>query len=150
MKIVIDTNIVISTLIKSDGSIGKLLLRELNDFDKIACHYLYIELFDKKEKMLKLSKLTDEEFLDLLYLLIKKVDFINEEQITDENWKKAFDLTKDVDVKDISHVALTIHTNAKLWTGDKKLYNGLKAKGFEDVINTNEIRNFLAEYKLKQ
>lgn len=88
MKIVIDTNIVISTLIKSDGSIGKLLLRELNDFDKIACHYLYIELFDKKEKMLKLSKLTDEEFLDLLYLLIKKIDFINEEQITDENWKK--------------------------------------------------------------
>lgn len=147
MKIVIDTNIVISSLIKSDGAIGQLLLRELNDFDKIACHYLYVELFDKKEKILKLSKLTDEEFLDLLYLLIKKIDFINEEQITQENWEKAYELTKGIDVKDISHVALTIHTKAKLWTGDKKLYNGLKINGFEDVINTTEIRTLLTEYK---
>lgn len=150
MKIVIDTNIVISTLMKSNGSIGKLLLQELNDFDKIACHYLYVEIFDKKEKMLKVSKLTNQDFLDLLYLLIKKVDFINENQITDEHWKKAIELTKDIDVKDVSHVALAIHADAKLWTGDKKLYNGLRDKEFNGIINTDDIRKLLADYKSKK
>ena len=139
MKFVVDTNILISTLMKSDGVVGGILLRDLREFEKLSCYYLYVEIFSKKEKILKISKLEEKDLLELLYLVIKQVNFINEAQISDENWQKAQDLTHDIDVKDISFVALTLETDAYLWTGDKILYEGLKAKGFEKVVSTTEL-----------
>lgn len=37
---VVDTNILISTLIKANGRIGTLLLRELEGIDILSCYYL--------------------------------------------------------------------------------------------------------------
>ena len=139
MKLVIDTNILISTLMKSDGIVGSILLRDLHDVEKLSCYYLYVEIFSKKDKILKISKLDEKDLLDLLYIVIRQVNFINENQISDENWHKAKDLTDDIDIKDISFVALALETDAYLWTGDKPLYEGLKAKGFEKVLNTAEL-----------
>ena len=139
MKFVVDTNILISTLMKPDGVVGGILLRDLREFEKLSCYYLYVEIFSKKEKILKISKLEEKDLLELLYLVIKQVNFINEAQISDENWQKAQDLTHDIDVKDISFVALTLETDAYLWTGDKILHEGLKAKGFEKVVSTAEL-----------
>jgi predicted nucleic acid-binding protein len=124
---------------KSDGVVGGILLRDLQDVQKLSCYYLYVEIFSKKDKILKLSKLEEKDLLELLYLVIKQVNFINEAQISDENWQKAQDLTNTIDVKDISFVALSLETDAYLWTGDKVLYEGLKAKGFEKVISTTEL-----------
>ena len=143
MKFVIDTNILMSTLMKSDGVVGGVLLRDLREFEKLSCYYLYVEIFSKKEKILKISKLEENDLLELLYLVIKQVNFINEAQISDENWQKARDLTHDIDVKDISFVALTLETEAYLWTGDKVLYEGLKTKGFEKVVSTAELLKML-------
>ena len=56
MKLVIDTNIVISALMKSDGIIGGILLRELQDVEKLSCYYLYVEVFSKKDKILKILR----------------------------------------------------------------------------------------------
>ena len=143
MKFVIDTNILMSTLMKSDGVVGGVLLRDLREFEKLSCYYLYVEIFSKKEKILKISKLEENDLLELLYLVIKQVNFINEAQISDENWQKARDLTHDIDVKDISFVALTLETEAYLWTGDKVLYEGLKTKGFEKLVSTAELLKML-------
>ncbi len=46
-------------------------------------------------------------------------------------------------MKDISFVALTLEMNAKLWTGDKKLYSGLREKGFHDVLSTQDLEDFI-------
>ena len=54
MKLVIDTNIVISALMKSDGIIGGILLKELQDVEKLSCYYLYIEVFSKKDGSLNI------------------------------------------------------------------------------------------------
>jgi predicted nucleic acid-binding protein len=139
MKLVLDTNILISTLMKSDGVVGGILLRDLQDVEKLSCYFLYVEIFSKKDKILKISKLDEKDLLELLYLVIKQVNFINENQISDDNWRRAQDLTNDIDVKDISFVALSLETDAYLWTGDKILYAGLKAKGFEKVLNTSDL-----------
>ena len=40
-------------------------------------------------------------------------------------------LCKDVDAEDALHVALTLELDGLLWTGDKKLRNGLLAQGFD-------------------
>ncbi|MBK7336854.1 MAG: hypothetical protein IPJ00_12085 [Saprospirales bacterium] len=65
MKVVIDTNILVSTLISSDGIVGSFLLKDLQDVEKLSCYYLYVELFDKKEKMLKVSGLAESDFFRL-------------------------------------------------------------------------------------
>ena len=104
---------------------------------------LYVEIFDKKDKILKYSKIEEKELLELLYLVLKRIDFINENQISKSNWIKAKELTKDIDIKDISFVALTLEANGILLTGDKKLYKGLKRKGFEKVANVEDLRNTL-------
>jgi len=71
------------------------------------------------------------------------VEFYNEDTIEHNNWQEADRLTKDVDSKDISFVALALQTDGLLWTGDKKLTVHLKAMGFNNVINTSELYELL-------
>jgi len=143
VKIIIDTNILISTLMNLDSRIGTFLLKELNEHEKLSCYMLYVELFDKKEKIVRYSKIPESELLELLYLVLKKIQFINEYQISQVSWNKALELTEGIDVKDVSFVALTIESNGILWTGDKKLHTGLKAKGFTSVCLLEELQEKL-------
>ena len=41
-----------------------------------------------------------------------------------------YDLCKDIDVHDIPFLSLALELNLPLWTGDKKLKNGLLGKGY--------------------
>ncbi len=41
----------------SEGIVGTFLLKELRKIEKFSCYYLYIEIFDKKEKIIKYSGL---------------------------------------------------------------------------------------------
>lgn len=54
---------------------------------------------------------------------------------------KAGEMVQDVDPDDTLHLALTYHLKAWLWTGDKKLNEGLKRKGFKNLIDTNRLWN---------
>jgi predicted nucleic acid-binding protein len=73
-------------------------------------------------------------------LLFDKIIFIRKELIPQKELINAFELVKDIDPFDLDFIALTAYLKAKLWTGDKKLYNGLKANGFKSVINTPELQ----------
>ena len=69
------------------------------------------------------------------------------ELIPQNDWEKAEILVKDIDEDDIDFVALTRYLKGSLWTGDKALYQGLKAKRFRTVYNTQDLfklRNKLA------
>jgi predicted nucleic acid-binding protein len=48
-------------------------------------------------------------------------------------------LVKEIDKKDLLFIALSIQTGFKLWTGDKKLMEGLKKKGFDLTIDTKQL-----------
>ena len=52
----------------------------------------------------------------------------------EESLKKVFDLCRDIDEKNIPFVAVTIELDGLLWTGDKKLRNGLESKGFNSFF----------------
>lgn len=88
MKVIIDANIFISSLINPKGKIADIILDPFNKLDKYSCHYLYVELLKHKDKIMKSSKLKEEDFLELLYILIKKVEFYNEFKIKNQIWKK--------------------------------------------------------------
>lgn len=71
--------------------------------------------------------------------VISKIKFINEELIPLPVWQESENLVADIDVDDIDFVALKTFINGKLWTGDKPLYNGLRAKNVEGIFNTVEL-----------
>lgn len=139
MNIIIDANLVFSSLIKPDGRIAEILLNPSFNFNRYSCYYLYVEIFNHKEKMLEISGLDEIDLIDNLYRVMKKITLINEETIPAPVFKKAYHLTKDIDEKDTPYVALTMHLDGLLWTGDKSLVQGLKQKKFNRIITTNQL-----------
>ena len=139
MKIVVDTNIIFSALLNSNGNIGDLLFNSDKDFEFYSCSYMRYEIQKHWERLKKISKLTQEN-LEISYtLVISKLKFINEEIIPAETWLASEQITKGLDVDDTDFVALTKFLKATLWTGDKILYRGLKKLNFKRVMNTAEL-----------
>lgn len=68
---------------------------------------------------------------------------VSEKSIHKSHWLKAEELTQDVDQDDVAFVALALHLDAFLWTGDKKLVKGLLKGGFEKFIDTQYLKSQL-------
>ena len=138
-KIIVDTNIIFSTLLNSNGTIGDLIFNSDQVFAFYSCDYMRYEIRKHWTKLLKISKLRDEQLQDAYEKVLTKIAFINEAIISTSAWLKAEQTVKDIDFDDIDFVALTNYLKGRLWTGDKELYNGLKEKRFRCVYNTADI-----------
>ena len=134
MKIIIDTNIIFSFLLKEESEFRKFIFFS-NDINFYTCRYSIIELFKLKDKLLKYSKLSEDKLLNSLYKLLKVIELYNEDLISEKSLKIAYELCKEIDEKDTIFVALTLELNGLLWTGDKKLINHLKSKNFNKFFN---------------
>lgn len=139
MKIVVDTNIIFSALLNTSGSIGDLIFDSENVFEFYSCDYMRIEIEKHWAKLKQISKLADAELKESLFRLFTKIHFVNEELIPKKIWLKAEKLAWDVDIDDTDFVALTLYLKGILWTGDKGLCAGLRNKGYEKVITTQEL-----------
>lgn len=139
MKIVVDTNIIFSTLLNTNSTVGDLLFNSDNAFKFYSCSYMRYEIRKHWERLKKISKLSDEQLQVSYTLVLSKLHFINEELIPVETWLASEKLVKGIDEDDIDFVALTTFLEATLWTGDKVLYNGLKNIHFEALLNTTEL-----------
>ena len=138
MKVVVDTNIMFSVLLKHKSKERDFLFLS-EEIEFFSCRFAIVELFKNKEKILKYSKLTENEILTIFYKLLKLINFYNEDLISPEILKKAFELCHDVDEKDTVFVALTMELGAYLWTGDKKLQEPLVSKGFNQFLFFDEL-----------
>ncbi len=138
-KIVVDTNIIFSCLLNSQGSIGDLVFNSQNVFEFYSNKYMRLEISKHWNKLLKISKLPDEGLETAYDMMLTKINFINEELIPPKDWQNAEMLTNDIDVDDTDFLALTRYLKAALWTGDKILYTGLKEKHFKAVYNTQDM-----------
>lgn len=147
-KMIVDTNIIFSCLLNSQGTIGDLLFNSENIFDFYSNQYMRLEIRKHWSKLKKISRLDDAQ-LEIAYdKMLTKLTFINEELIPENDWRKAETLVIGIDVDDVDFVALTRHLKGSLWTGDKPLYEGLKAKRFRTVYNTQDmikLRNRLSK-----
>ena len=72
----------------------------------------------------------EAEVYELLYRILSRIKFVDEEFVTYENKLQAFNLCKEVDEDDIPFIALSIQLDAPLWTGDKRLKESLSRQGF--------------------
>lgn len=139
MNLVLDTNIVISGLITPNGIISRLIIRDLVNSKLICPGFLLDELLGKFDKIKRITRLTEEQIKELVFRFIKEIDFIDINLIEMNYQKQAFELVKDIDKKDLLFVALSMQTGYKLWTGDKKLAQGLLDKGYKQIIDTQQI-----------
>lgn len=127
--LVIDTNLIFSALISKSSNIRDILLG--GQYELFAPNYIITEIFKHKEKILKYCKLSEDDFYIYLNGIIEQIRFTPLDFISLESRQQAYDLCKDIDVKDIPFVALSIELDVPLWTGDKKLIKGLEQKGFD-------------------
>ena len=139
MKIIVDTNIVFSAILNSNSRIGKILLNSKEHFQFFTCNYLKIEIQRHRNKLLKLTKFSEDQLSELQELITKHITFIDERLIPQDLLLKTEIQLKAIDPGDTVFVALTKHLEGKLWTGDLQLYNGLKAKRFKDIILSSEL-----------
>jgi len=104
---------------------------------------MMVEIFEHKEKIVRISKLSDDEILVQLGKILNRINFVSEETIPKKIFRKAYDLCSDIDEDDTPFVALTVFLDGYLLTGDKKLIKGLKSKGFEKVLSLKDILNLI-------
>ena len=93
--------------------------------------------------MTQKTKIRKEEWQWFAYQILKHINFVSEKFISKESLKIAVDLCKDTDIKDTLFVALALDLEGYLWTGDKELVKGLKSKGFNKVLMTEDLLEFL-------
>ena len=131
-NVVVDTNLIFSALIPKASKIRDLLFESNRTF--FAPNFLIAEIYKHKEKLIKSSKLDESEFYLYFNSIIQKIQFVPMDFISIESKQKAYDLCKDIDVKDTPFVALTLDLKLPFWTGDKKLKDGLRRKGFDNFF----------------
>jgi predicted nucleic acid-binding protein len=143
MKVVVDTNILISIFIKPDGRIADL-------YDSLKFHallyisdYSLIEIANHTTKILKLSKLSKDEFEEIKFNVYKNINIINTDLIPDPFLIQAFGLCKNIDEFDAPIVGLALSLKAMLWTGDKKLLKGLQKSVPDLTYTSSQIRELL-------
>jgi len=139
VKIIVDTNIVFSAILNSSSRIGKILLHSKGHFQFFTSSYLRTEIQRHRNKLSKLTKLTEADLTELETLVTQNITFIDERLLPQDLLLKTETLLKSIDPNNTPFVALTKHLDGKLWTGDMQLYNGLKAKRFKGIVTTAEL-----------
>ncbi len=127
-SVVVDTNLIFSALIPKASKIREILFDTSIIF--YSPNYLISEIYKHKDKLIKNSKLNESEFYLYFNGITERINFIPIDFVGVNSRQKAYSLCKNIDLKDIPFVALAIDLDIPLWTGDKKLKEGLKIKGY--------------------
>jgi|SRR3989344_4720573 len=122
MDIVIDANVLFSALIK-DSFTYNLLFNDT--FHLFTPEYIFTELEEHKEEILKKTEKTKEEFLRTLEILKRRIIIIPLEELAPYA-QEAENLTPDPD--DMTYFALALKLNCAIWSNDKKLKEQTKIK----------------------
>ena len=131
----IRSNIIFSALISGKETY-------LDIFKKNNVYMLDIvfpELNKYEYHLIRKTKLNQNEFKMFVQMLFEEVVVIPKFAISVENWQNAYILCKNVDEKDSPFVALCLELGIPLWTNDKALCEGIKNRGFDSFVTTEDL-----------
>ena len=134
MRLVIDANVVFAALIRR-GKTTEIIFHEKSEL--YAPDKLLEEIYKYKELILRKSSLDEDEFIQVLTRLQKKITMIPQ-----SHFIHYLDLASRIspDVKDSEYIALALELGIPLWTNDKEL----KKQQLVPVIFTQDlVRYFL-------
>jgi predicted nucleic acid-binding protein len=130
--VVVDFNKIFSAILKPSQIREILLTPGTHRFS--APNFVFVELFKHFSKIQRFSVHTPDELIEIIEQLVQALTLYPESEISLDNRIRAYDLCKDIDLKDTPYVALALELNCKLWTGDLQLKNGLRSKGVDIFI----------------
>lgn len=149
MKVVVDSNIVFSAILNTQSRTGQVLINGTNYFTWYSTALLKKEIEAHKEKICALSGFSQEQFELVFHQITKRIIFVDEVLLSNEEIARAYSMVKDIDENDTLFVALSNKLNAPLWTGDKKLSRGLINKGFTKILTTEAVYGLFLNHQLK-
>ncbi len=76
MTLVVDTNIIFSALVNKNSKIATFLLEPNQAL--VMPKFGFVELFKHKEKICAISKHSQDEILEILYELMRHIEFFDE------------------------------------------------------------------------
>lgn len=114
MKLVLDSNIIFSALIKKSTT-RNIILSDV--FELHAPEYIFSEITKHKEVLLRKSKINHADFDALLLLLQKHIRLVPKEEYNNK-MALAEDILKDIDITDSPFLALALVLNCKIWSND--------------------------------
>src|SRR3989338_11357517 len=133
MKLIVDANIIISSLIK-DSKTAELIINPL--FELYSPKYLIEEIIKYGEEIAIKTKRdikSLKEIFDAIASLINLIEFSNYELFV-------YDAEKiSPDKKDVDYFALALKFNCAIWTNDKKLREQERVK----IYSTEEINELI-------
>lgn len=115
MNLIVDANILFSTLIK-EGLTAELLISD--KLQLFAPEFLFTEFAKYKDLILRKTHRNEEEFNQLLEILKEQISIVPKKEITpfmDEAEKIS------PDPKDTIYLACAIALKSNIWSNDKKL-----------------------------
>ena len=139
--LIVDTNIVFSVLLTDNSAIGDFIFRAAVEYDikLIAPEYIRVELSNHFQRAVRLTGLSEAICELRQNAILNQIEIIKESLIPVPQFAEAARLVRDVDIDDVAFVATTLHYQGSLLTGDRKLYRGLLAKGFTDVVSFSDL-----------
>ena len=138
MLLVVDFNVVFSSLIRKGIPYKVFLLNSISKkFRFIVPEYVWEEFELDKERLLKESKYSKEEFEEILLFLKGEIEIVPEVEFL-EFFPKAKELLGE-EKKDAPYLALALAYNCKIFSGDKRL----RSKIPEFVVTPRELLDML-------
>ena len=135
MRVVVDSNIIFSALIS-----GKEAYLDIFKRNGVYIPDIVFSELDRYElRLIQKTKLKQTKFKNFVRMLFEEVIVIPKFAISEENWQKAYKICKDIDEKDTPFIALSLELQIPLWTNDKKLLSGVRLKGFDNIVTSEQL-----------
>lgn len=139
MIVIADSNLVISGLYLPNGVVATILKAEKN-IQFIAPDFIFNEINNHLTEIANKTGKPKKELIVELKKVVERIQFFPVTEIPKIHIKKAISIAENIDIDDTFFVALHLFKKHKIWTGDKVLINGLKAKGFNICVTTTELK----------
>nr|WP_154640166.1 PIN domain-containing protein [Lewinella sp. W8] len=94
-----------------------------------------------------MSGQSETDVRTVLNLAYKKLEFVSDDQIPFEFYRKSVQYVRGIDMDDLVFVALTEYLDELLWTGDQQLIKGLRSRGFQKVVDFTEVKEIVLTKK---
>ncbi|MEK6936099.1 MAG: PIN domain-containing protein [Nanoarchaeota archaeon] len=135
MKLVIDTNTLISALVKS-GETRNFIINRNTDFELISPAYILSEINKYKDEICRKAVMNEEQFYLLLDILFSYIKIINP-NFYSEHLKYADELIGPIDIKDVPFLACALAFNCPIWSNDNHFQKQKIVKIFKnkDILN---------------
>jgi len=141
---VLDVNIIFSGVLSRKDIYRKLF----SECKLYTPDFAFIELNKYREVILnKTKKINPDDLKDFTLFIFSKIVVVPDYLISKKSLQKAKELVESIDEKDLAYVALAEELDLTLLTRDKKLYEGLKNKGYEKIRLFEDFVNEISESK---